>query len=266
MKRLAPLFFLLWIVVLTACSSQTTTTISQVTYQYIVYQEVVYMESQAGYTHENDEILIDFQSDRTIFTASFSEATVTVFADGSLTAVYEDGWIANCSAEGSIDECSLSAINPSRTTEVTLLLGFRDVVILTGDYTPHGETPLNLLILDWKLLVIMIFAGLVFYRILILVLPRGVRGLFYPSKSLMGGIFNKNPGGGRGHDVRNYWANADVSVGSLKDDFDNRYGKPSLSPDQTPPSTLRERFRVQWPYLLVSVVLFVLALVSTFIW
>lgn len=259
MKRLASSMVFFCVLVLSACTAQTTSANQAETYHYIVYQNVSYVETDDGsFAHDFEKIDLEYLADRTVFTSSFSAATVSVFTDGSLTVSYHDGWTASCPSGAAADACTVSAPHVAHGEELLLLIGFRDVVVLTGEYVPYEDNPIVTEMMARFYLIVLILGLLVAYRVLVIVLPRGVRGIFYPSSS-MRSVRTVSPQR-NGEGVKNYWMHADAVVGNIRDDMDERYGKPSVPPDATPATTLAERFRAQRVNLILSVLAFGIAL------
>ncbi|HAQ56308.1 MAG TPA: hypothetical protein DCR44_02725 [Acholeplasmatales bacterium] len=265
MKRLASLFVVFSIFALSACMAQTTTAVSHDFERYIIYHGVAYTETpDGGFAFENSVIWADVQADRTIYTGSFTEASATVFEDGSLTILYEDGWNAVCPAEGTYYNCTVSEADYTRRIEVNSLLEFRNVVIMPAGYYPLPDYPVDVLLKPWEIFLVIFFGIFVLYSTLTIVslpinriayranrAPR-VAGMILPER--------------QGQDTKAYWFNATVAAQTIADDHEDRYGKQSFDTSQEPGPSLHDRFRVGWPLWVISLFLFANVLAAVLLW
>ncbi|MDP3131227.1 MAG: hypothetical protein Q8N15_07850, partial [Bacillota bacterium] len=220
--------------------------------RYIVFQTVSYIEKGSGiFAHGEDEIYVSVYVGSIVFTSSFSDATVFVHTDGSLSATYPDHWNATCPADASVDGCTISRPNEAHTVELASLIGFRDVVILSGTVDPQIDEPDTTgttarIILFWSIVGI-----IVGYRLLMILLHKGGRGFLAPSGSLRAGrVYTSR---NAGESVKNYWLyKAEDTIETIHADRDDRYGKNAGKTPPPPVTTLAERIRAKWPYLLLA--------------
>lgn len=109
-----------------------------------------------------------------------------------------------------------------------------------------------------RYLIIIILSLVVLYRLLLILFPRIAMGNNRPSASSRPAMVRKS----RYDDgAVAYWTKSDDTVDDLHDDTASRYGPQSKVPDTELTPTLAERFRSQWPTLLVAVLLLVVAIV-----
>ncbi len=256
MKRLLAVFWLLALIALQACAVATTV---PETYRYIVYNDLVFMEIDEGFfRRQDDTIHVAFLDGRTVYRPTFSEAVVTVATDGSLSAVYSDGWTAECLPDALADACDVTSADTVRQTELNSLLGFRDAAVQEGEYAPTDYDP-PATAMSARLAIVIAFLTLILgYRLLVIFLPRGSRGRLFPSATFQ---IHRSIMAGRGQGgVRGTWVRADAVLGNIKDDMEDRYGPRPQRTDTVPKPTLAERFRSQWVQLLVTLVVVALGI------
>lgn len=258
MKRIVALFVFLSLASMNGCTSQTTS--EPWHYRYIVFDEVVYMEDEPGFfRYQNETILITVLPDRTEYRPTFSEAVVTVFSDGSLIAVYADDWTAECAAGVLADACVPTAVDAIRQAELTSLLGFRDASVQEGGYTPDADDPAAVSMAARAAIVITFLTLLFVYRLIVIILPHGFRGLIpaSPSAAIDEGIKTARLKAS----VRASWVRHAAAPGEIQSEFDPAAGPVFGSRIPDPPMPFKERVRSQRLAILIT-----LAVIALGIW
>jgi len=239
-----------------ACTAQTTTMATHDFDRYLVYYESRYVETAEGeFAFEDSVIEVDVQTDRTIYVPSFIDATVTVFADGSLDVLYGDGWNVSCPYDARYSySCTMSDPDEVRSHPFVNLLAFRDVVIMPAEYYPLADYPVEAVMDPWQILVVIAFGLFMAYAALSIVsLP--LHKIAYRSKpaTKVGAMLNPTR---EGQDGKTYWIDAYAATQTITDERKDSYGKQPFDTNQDPASSLLDRFRDGWPLLAAGVVLF----------
>jgi len=116
--------------------------------------------------------------------------------------------------------------------------------------------------LGWIVLgyvLIAVFAVSAVYRLFLIVSPRIVRNILNPSISTKVARVRKSRSD---EGAQAYWEKSEQTREDLGDDMQERYGAHSKVAEPDPPSTLADRIRTQGPWLVASLLLLGLAIVT----
>lgn len=262
-SRVAVIFFIGMILLgaMTACAEAPTSTMIQ---RYLYYLGDRYDEKVDGYfLHGHDHIVIVEREDGIEFHPSFTSAIVTVFTDGSLSAIYAGDEHLTCEALVSVDACVATSPN----AEIARLEAFREVVILETTVPVDDSPALSADIAD-RLFVVGLFAMALLVQLAYMFFPFLVQGRFHTSGRMQLGKYVSTAydrfGGSSA--TQKYWRDAAGNAQDDREDAGRSSATGSADGAASAPESLEERWKRLRFRLIVTAMLLIGAIVAAIFW